>query len=461
MTTPSTAEPEPTTGPSPRAHEDAALLLRRLAPREAQVLARLVAGDDARAMAAHLGIAPATARAHLNRAMRKLGVQTREEAIALAAALAPADTPSPAEPAEPDRPAEPAESAAPAHARHPDPVHPDPVHPDPGHAHATVNAADAPSEPAVVADFADFCARVHTRLVQQTFLLTGSRHRAVHCAHLALGAAARRWAEVGTLPDPEAWVRGESFELTLSPWHRGGPRRAHLRGWPHRRIRVGGEPAGPEPESGLTHRDRALLKALRRLPRPQRRALVLHDTLGLPVERVAVEVESSTAAAAGRVRAARAALAAAVPELVGADPDDPAFGERLGGLLHRAATRACPQPRLPSPSVLVTDSRLHTGVATGAAALLTTTVGAAIATTLFGVGPSALVRPEPPVPTACTSAVTGSAGPALGNAAPGLQTPWCSPVPGVPAVLVDPPGGPALPAAPGADAPSGGTGAAG
>ncbi|MFJ5232893.1 LuxR C-terminal-related transcriptional regulator [Kitasatospora sp. NPDC088391] len=416
MTSPSTAEPEPTTGPSLRAREDAARLLRVLTPREARVLARLAAGDDLRTAARRLGLTPGTARADLNRAVRKLGVRTPEEATALAAAAAPATADPPGEADAPSAP-------APA--------------PDPEPAATATTTAPAPAP----AEFAAFTALVHTRLVQQTFLLTGHRHRAAHCAHLALGAAGRRWAAVSAGGDPEGWVRTEAFERALSPWHRGGPRRAHLVRWPRRRIAVGAAaPEPPEPPQRLTPRDRALLKALVRLSRPQRRALVLHDALGLPVERVAVEVESSTAAAAGRVRSARAALAREVPALVGDDPEEPGFADRLAGLLHTAAVHGCPGPRLPAPALLVADSRLHTGLVTGAAAALTGLVGAAVVATLLGVGPAELVRPELPVASACTGAGTGSAGPAAPRAAPGLRTPWCGPTPGLPARLIGPPG---------------------
>ncbi|MFE1320314.1 LuxR C-terminal-related transcriptional regulator [Kitasatospora phosalacinea] len=429
MTSPSTAEPERTAGTPPRAREDAELLLRRLAPREAQALARLAAGDDLRTVARHLGVAPGTARNHLNRAVRKLGVRNREEAVALVAALAPEAAQAPQAPA----PHPPAPAPAPASAPAPAPVE---------FVGPPAPPAPAAGPTAVPASFAEFAALVHARLVQQTFLLTGHRHRAVHCVHLALGSAARRWEEVAADPDPEGRVRREAFDLALSPWHRGGPRRAHLLRRPRRRIVVegAGAPEPPEPPQKLTHRDRALVKALLRLSRPQRRALVLHDTLGLPVERVAVEVESSTAAAGARVRSARAALAREVPALVGADPADPEFAERLADLLHRAAVHGCPGPQLPSPARLVADSRLHTGLVTGAAVALTVVVGGAIVATLLGVGPSDLARPEPARGTACTGAGSGSAGPAAPYGAPGLRTPWCGPVPGVPARLAGPPG---------------------
>ncbi|WP_051731799.1 LuxR C-terminal-related transcriptional regulator [Kitasatospora phosalacinea] len=443
MTSPSTAEPERTAGTSPRAREDAELLLRRLAPREARALARLAAGDDLRATARHLGVAPGTARTHLNRAIRKLGVRNREEAVALLATLAPGALEALVAPESsgasgaPAAPPEPEAEPATAPVEFVGPPLP-PAEPGPGEPGL---AAPAPAP----ADFGEFAALVHARLVQQTFLLTGHRHRAAHCVHLALGSAARRWAEVAAGPDPEGRVRREAFDLALSPWHRGGPRRAHLLRWPRRRIVVdpAGAPEPPEPPQKLTRQDRALVKALLRLSRPRRRALVLHDTLGLSAERVAVEVESSTAAAGSRVRSARAELAREVPALVGADPEDPEFAERLSALLHRAAVHGCPGPRLPSTARLVADSRLHTGLVTGAAAALTVAVGGVIVAALLGVGPSEPAPPEPVRETACVPsgpAGPDGAGPVAPDRSPGLRSPWCSLTPGVPARLVGPPG---------------------
>ncbi|MCP2309894.1 LuxR C-terminal-related transcriptional regulator [Kitasatospora paracochleata] len=441
MTSPSTADPQRTGSPSQQARADAARLLRLLTPREAQVLARLAAGNDPNAVAEQLGLAPATVRTYLQRAMRKLGAGTPAEAVALASALL---NPDPAGPA----PATDGPDPATRGSAGPDPSAPAAAEPsqaaDPGPTPAPAAPAapaPAPAPARAPLTFPELCANAHARLVQQTFLLTGSRRRAAHCVRLALGEASRRWWEVSDLADPEGWVRARAFEIALSPWRRGGPRRAHRWRLPRRRIRVrpaaaAAAAAEPEASDRPTAHDRALLKALRRLSRPQRRALVLHDTLGLSAAAVAVEVESSTAAAEGRVRAARAALARAVPALVGEDPDGPEFADRLGEALYRAAVHGCPAPRLPSPSALTAHSRLRAGLGLGAAALLPVAMGAAVVTTLLGVGPSSLFRPadEPPA-AACTTADTGSAGPTAARAAvsPGIQTPWCSPVPGAPA----------------------------
>ncbi|MFI5532346.1 sigma factor-like helix-turn-helix DNA-binding protein [Kitasatospora sp. NPDC051853] len=410
------------TSPAPaRPHTDPARLLRLLTPREAHALALLASGRDTRAIAEALGVPTSTARTHLHRAMRKLGVHTRAEATAAAALLAPAPAPAAVTPA-----------------------------PEPTVVPGTVAESGTVRDPRPEG-FEEFCALTHARLVQQTFLLTACRHRAVHAVHLALSAAGRRWPEVGALPDPESWARAYAFEAAQAFWHRGGPRRSHPWRLPKRRIRVHPLPdaAAPAPD-GLTPRDRDLLKALGRLTRPQLRALVLHDALGLPAEEVAAEVESSTAAAAGRVRSARAALAASVPALVGPDPTAEDFGEHLGGLLHRAAVHGCPAPKAPAPGLLRARGRLRSGLLTAAAGVVTLGMTGAIVATLAGNGPSALFR-EPALapPSVCSTADSGSAGPALPGVTvwPGLLSHWCGPTPGSPL-----PVGPAPDPAPAADA---------
>ncbi|MFD4654840.1 LuxR C-terminal-related transcriptional regulator [Kitasatospora sp. NPDC058444] len=378
--------------------------------------------------------------------------------------------PQPAEsvghtPVGPDRPPHPAADGSGIPPRAPaapeaDAGHPRPARPEPPEERApaspgrTALAAAAPgggdddldAEPPV-GSFEELYETAHTRLVQQVFLLTSCRHRAVHCVRRAFGEARRCWGAVAASGSPEGWVRVRACELALSPWHRGGPRRAHAWGLPHRRIKVrpADESQAVLPDHDrLTDRDRALLKALKRLSRPQRRALVLHDGLGLPAAAVAVEVESTRAAAEGRVWAARAALAAWVPELVGPDPAAPGFADGLCGLLHRAAVRGCPEPHRTPVPVLRARYRLRTASRTGAAALLTVVVGGATLATLAGVRPAELFRPTaPPAPALClpvTWSEEGESGvPLLPDGAPnGIASIWCSPAPGLAAVLADP-----------------------
>lgn len=68
------------------APEDAEVQLTRyLTLREREVLARLVRGESTTAIAARMGIRPATARSHIQNVLAKLGVHSRLEAVALAA----------------------------------------------------------------------------------------------------------------------------------------------------------------------------------------------------------------------------------------------------------------------------------------------------------------------------------------------------------------------------------------
>ncbi|KQV23998.1 MULTISPECIES: response regulator transcription factor [unclassified Kitasatospora] len=64
--------------------DDAVRLLRALTRREVQVLIRITEGQDTTAIAAGMGIAPSTARTHVQRVLMKLGARTRLEATALA-----------------------------------------------------------------------------------------------------------------------------------------------------------------------------------------------------------------------------------------------------------------------------------------------------------------------------------------------------------------------------------------
>ncbi len=65
--------------------DEALRLLGALTRRELQVLGRIADGEDTQAIAAGMGIAPSTARTHVQRVLVKLGARTRLEAAAVAA----------------------------------------------------------------------------------------------------------------------------------------------------------------------------------------------------------------------------------------------------------------------------------------------------------------------------------------------------------------------------------------
>jgi DNA-binding NarL/FixJ family response regulator len=64
--------------------DEALRLLGALTRREVQVLARIAEGQDTQEIAAGMGIAPSTARTHVQRVLMKLGARTRLEAAAVA-----------------------------------------------------------------------------------------------------------------------------------------------------------------------------------------------------------------------------------------------------------------------------------------------------------------------------------------------------------------------------------------
>lgn len=72
---------------NPAAHQDddGVRLLKMLTEREVEVLVRVADGEDTRLIAQRMGIAPSTARTHVQRVLMKLGVGSRLEAAALAA----------------------------------------------------------------------------------------------------------------------------------------------------------------------------------------------------------------------------------------------------------------------------------------------------------------------------------------------------------------------------------------
>lgn len=71
--------------PAAQPDDEGQRLLQMLTPREVEVLVRVADGEDTRLIAAGMGIAPSTARTHVQRVLMKLGVGSRLEAAALAA----------------------------------------------------------------------------------------------------------------------------------------------------------------------------------------------------------------------------------------------------------------------------------------------------------------------------------------------------------------------------------------
>jgi len=123
----------------------------------------------------------------------------------------------------------------------------------------------------------EFFRAVFPRLVGQAYLLTGSQAVAQDLAQEALARAWARWRRVGALDRPEAWVRRVLHNLAVDEarWH-GRRRRLPLADV--------AAPAGPDVEA------MTVAAALQVLPPSHRRAMVLHDVAGVPVDEIAEEI---------------------------------------------------------------------------------------------------------------------------------------------------------------------------
>ena len=188
-------------------------------------------------------------------------------------------------------------------------------------------------------------------LRRQVYVLTGDRDLAGEAVGRAFDTAWQQWPEVARDSDPVGWLRAAAHTYALAPWQ-GLWRRARRRKSP------------PVPEG-------AWWRALVRLPPERRRALLLHDGLGMSLAGTAAEVEASTTAAASRIIAARRALAAAAPE----EYDGGDAGERFAGLLDAAPADEPPAPgAVREASERATRRRTYASFGAAGAVLLVTTV---------------------------------------------------------------------------------------
>ncbi|MEV6005417.1 DNA-directed RNA polymerase sigma-70 factor [Streptomyces sp. NPDC051976] len=193
---------------------------------------------------------------------------------------------------------------------------------------ARTERAEPAERTAPEAAFDDLYVRHARGLVRQVEVLTGQPRLAGRAVGRAFDLAWQSWPEVARDPDPVGWVRAVAYGWALGPWQR----------WV------------PGNREGIRPPECALEAALLELPPEHRRAVLLHDGLGLDVVETAAESESSTAATAGRIVSAREALAEAVPEAAAGDISGP-----LTALLADAARDVAP----PSAAAGVRDASEH------------------------------------------------------------------------------------------------------
>ncbi|MCD9902520.1 SigE family RNA polymerase sigma factor [Streptomyces sp. MT29] len=150
------------------------------------------------------------------------------------------------------------------------------------------------------AEFDAFYTATAKRLVATVYAMTGDLAESEDAVQEAYARAWQRWDRLTREGDPLPWVRTVASRLAVSAWRRTRNRlRAQLRHGP------ASDDPGP---SGVLGDRAALVAALRELRPDQRRAVVLHHLLDLPVEEVARETGSTSGAVRTRLSRARKQL---------------------------------------------------------------------------------------------------------------------------------------------------------
>ena len=129
-------------------------------------------------------------------------------------------------------------------------------------------------------EFGKFFEANREQLIGLAYLWCGDRQEARDLAQETLARTWQRWSEVSAHPNPEAWARRVLHNLCASRWRRLKIERSAVA-----RSHVNTAAQSSTEDSTI---DVARLVA--KLPPRPRRALVLHDVVGLSVEEIAVEM---------------------------------------------------------------------------------------------------------------------------------------------------------------------------
>ena len=151
-------------------------------------------------------------------------------------------------------------------------------------------------------DFDAFYLASAARVVRQVYAVCGDLGEAQDAAQEAYARAWARWPRLCAYDDPEAWVRTVAWRLAANRWR-------SVRRWLSVRARLGAPPPAGEPSPDRV----AIVAALRRLPEAQRRIVVLHYFVDLPV----AEIVAATGTPAGTVKVYLARARAALAVLLG------------------------------------------------------------------------------------------------------------------------------------------------
>lgn len=146
-------------------------------------------------------------------------------------------------------------------------------------------------------DFDEFYSGAYRPLLVQLYALTGDYAEAEEIAQEAFARAWLAWSRISGFESVHGWVRTVAFRIAVSRWRRAT-----------RLARALGKLAAPEDVPDLGPLSVAVVTALRSVPVPQRRALVLHYLCDLPVAQIAAEEGISVGTVKSRLARGRAAL---------------------------------------------------------------------------------------------------------------------------------------------------------
>lgn len=149
------------------------------------------------------------------------------------------------------------------------------------------------------AEFGAYLEANYQRLVSELFTVTLDDNLAHEVVQDALARAWPRWSAVRRLPDPTGWIRWTAMKSSRRATGRLARRMGLSR------------PAGATTEIVLADpRNQVLLEELSVLSYAERRALVLHHMVGLPVEEIAGMERVAPATIEARLGTAREAVVA-------------------------------------------------------------------------------------------------------------------------------------------------------
>ena len=137
------------------------------------------------------------------------------------------------------------------------------------------------------------------RLARYAYGLTGNATEAQDLTQEAYARAWQRWRTVQACDEPEAWLRVVVTRLATDRWRRHKV---------HRAVSAALRP--PEPAPPPSETTVLLVAALRTLPMPHRRAIVLHYLLDRSVADIATEMETNVNTVKSWLSRGRASLAA-------------------------------------------------------------------------------------------------------------------------------------------------------